>query len=66
MIIFLSVTIINETQTLSSSRPIDEDCSQLPYTGQEGQTIESGDVRFSGTTLEDVSEFGCIVNAKKR
>ena len=62
----LSVTIINGDQTLSGSGLIDEDCSQLTYTVQAGQTIESGDIRFSGTTFEDVSGFGCIVNAEKR
>ena len=62
----LSVTITNGDQTLSGSGLIDEDCSQLTYTVQEGQTIESGDIRFSGTTFEDVSGFGCIVNAEKR
>jgi len=62
----LSISIINGDQTLSGTGLIDEDCSQLTYTVQQGQTISSGDIRFAGTTFEDRSDFGCLVNADKR
>ena len=61
-----SLTIINGDQTLIGSGLIDADCTQLTYTVSQGQTISSGDIRFSGDTFEDRSDFGCLVNAIKR
>ncbi len=62
----LTISLDEGGRRLEGTGVIDDDCSQLLYTVSEGQTIESGDIRFNGSTFEDRSDFGCLVNAEKR
>lgn len=61
----LSLSIVDGSRTFSGSGFIDDNCTEMAYTLEEGQTIIGGDIRFNGSNFEDRSRLGCLVYATK-
>ena len=62
----LSLSIFNDTRTLSGSGLVNTNCTEMTYTVSQGQSIVSGAISFNGRMFEDQSDLGCLVSASKQ
>lgn len=62
----LSISLDDGTRTLTGNGLLDADCSEMTYTVSSGSTILSGAIQFTGNTMEDRSDLGCLITAEKQ